>query len=124
MTEHTPGPWEWLNLGFGFELIGNNGRPVIDCDCSIEAPGDFTLLAAAPDLLAACEAEEAVEPLRRAVWDAEKAFDRLPQYAPKEEQDKAVKRWTDAHNAFIDQLNLIDRLRPAAIRKARGEVAP
>ena len=56
MTEHTPGPWEWLNLGFGFELIGNNGRPVIDCDCRIEAPGDFTLLAAAPDLLAACEA--------------------------------------------------------------------
>jgi hypothetical protein len=71
-------------------------------------------------LLVACEAEEAVEPLRRAIWDAELVVNRLPAYAPKEEVDMAAKRWLNAHDAWTKQLNLVDELRSAAIAKTKG----
>jgi hypothetical protein len=53
MSEHTPGPWVWTDYG---ELSGA-GDVVMDADYFSEpSEADARLIAAAPDLLAACEA--------------------------------------------------------------------
>lgn len=62
-SKHTPGPWK----AYGFMITGGDFRQVADCNMPVGTPGreeDATvdedqanarLIAAAPDLLAACE---------------------------------------------------------------------
>ena len=64
---HTPGPWEkkhskrlgWAVVYPGISLLAKAGAIVVVCDTMNEE--DATLIAAAPDLLAACD--EAVQAL-------------------------------------------------------------
>lgn len=76
MNKHTPGPWKWtLPGGPGdiYQLEGNveyaDMNPILmayDCGCQTDKetarcplspdPADMKLIAAAPDLLAACKA--------------------------------------------------------------------
>lgn len=58
-TPHTPGPWTYIRDGDYWEI-----RPVLDGKDNHEGnEADYKLIAAAPDLLAACQAFlEACEP--------------------------------------------------------------
>ena len=73
MGEHTPGPWEWhrtddaLNDDEAYFLKSKCGLVVLDALHENEvgpfissSTANLRLIAAAPDLLAACEAEEAI----------------------------------------------------------------
>ena len=64
-AKHTPGPWEWdqtrpysSTLDAYGGLIGKDSQEVLEAgDCCISGKhADMHLIAAAPDLLAACEA--------------------------------------------------------------------
>jgi hypothetical protein len=64
-AKHTPGPWYWAGLG---DLRGAGDLEVGDCLDRLsdkdEVPrfaADARLIAAAPDLLAACEAIDALD---------------------------------------------------------------
>jgi len=84
MSEHTPGPWEWSIADKWALLLHQAGQTWVDnsilqCDrcgdcaehdpteggeefkCAWPSKADRALIAAAPDLLAACEAHEYVE---------------------------------------------------------------
>ncbi len=66
-AKHTPGPWRWskdYNTGDGREtwsLIGSYGYGILSCDGVANSPqglghtSNANLIAAAPDLLAACK---------------------------------------------------------------------
>jgi hypothetical protein len=66
---HTPGPWRAIkNRNRGFQIGGKCDRPahfakVADVRVSEHTIADAQLIAAAPELLAACEA--LMEPMRR-----------------------------------------------------------
>jgi hypothetical protein len=61
--QHTPGPWK---LGHS-SLHGANGEPVMMARDFLQlSPADRALVVAAPDLLAACEAEGGPELLDQA----------------------------------------------------------
>lgn len=73
MTEHTPGPWKVYNAfdlirkpgSVAFERIGTPIVTVLECNEGydiVATKADAQLIAAAPDLLAACEA--ALEAIR------------------------------------------------------------
>jgi hypothetical protein len=51
MSEHTPGPWHW-HRGPGPNIYAEDGTEIGQINFSV----DGELIAAAPDLLAACEA--------------------------------------------------------------------
>lgn len=56
MGKHTPGPWEWLNYPDGRKLLAAPKCGVIHCPHPMTVTDeDQALIAAAPDLLAACE---------------------------------------------------------------------
>ncbi len=52
--EHTPGPWKWFNDG---DLANSDGKMVLrpDANRGIPTDADAALIAAAPDLLKACD---------------------------------------------------------------------
>ena len=57
MTTHTPGPWVYP--GKANQIESAQGAPVLDlgcgcCSCHSTTEEDFALIAAAPELLAAC----------------------------------------------------------------------
>lgn len=54
----TPPPWKWLNYPDGRKLLTGPNNAVIHCpDAPLNiSPEDACLVAAAPDLLAACKA--------------------------------------------------------------------
>lgn len=60
MSQHTPGPWKWVgDLKHNARIIHDNadkrlGRSTI-CDVTMGSAADAALIAAAPELLAACE---------------------------------------------------------------------
>lgn len=60
MTKHTPGPWTIVDYKLTQEILiaGDTGDEIAIIDYSFrpEAHDDAHLIAAAPDLLAACEA--------------------------------------------------------------------
>ncbi len=66
MIEHTPGPWEKYPSAPGHkELVlsrAGNGCLVASCDpgCTPDAAANAKLIAAAPDLLAACKVARGV----------------------------------------------------------------
>lgn len=65
MTEHTPGPWSWAAYSFGrpedgptrFRIVGSDLEEMLAFtgDYSALDEANARLMAAAPDLLAACE---------------------------------------------------------------------
>lgn len=64
MTEHTPGPWFWAEYGFRpaegptcFRIIGSDLEEMLafTSDYSALDQANARLIAAAPDLLQACE---------------------------------------------------------------------
>ncbi len=57
MSGHTPGEWRWMDYPDGRKLLMAPLRAVIHCpDAPIGIePADQLLIAAAPDLLAACK---------------------------------------------------------------------
>ena len=61
MAEHTPGPWEWDDIGY---LVRPDGAALFD-STGLATEADHALIAAAPDLLAACEAHGEVADHRR-----------------------------------------------------------
>ena len=59
-TKHTPGPWRWRMHGASGDtkLVGSNEVPLVWQDRHWQCPSqdaNAALIAAAPDLLAACE---------------------------------------------------------------------
>ena len=59
-TKHTPGPWRWRIHGASGDkkLVGSNEVPLVWQDRHWQCPSqdaNAALIAAAPDLLAACE---------------------------------------------------------------------
>lgn len=57
MSKYTPGPWKWLDYPDGRKLLTGTNNAVIHCpggpmNVSIK---DMAVIAAAPDLLEACE---------------------------------------------------------------------
>ncbi len=64
MSKHTPGPWKWLDVqnykGYAKaeELFGTNGTNILEVQeyCFYARREDMVLIAAAPELLEACEA--------------------------------------------------------------------
>lgn len=72
MSNHTPGPW--IRSSLGFQVLTRNSEKSI-CELpsrhnEAEQIADANLIAAAPDLLAACEAARTVVDSQesRAVW--------------------------------------------------------
>ena len=72
-TRHTPGPW----IAYGTWVSTSDGPLIADCDTDVNAD----LIAAAPDLLAACEGlvdwidpNEAMDGLNREIDDARAAI--------------------------------------------------
>ena len=59
-AKHTPGPWRWFNYPDGRMLLTGENNAVIHCpDAPMScAPEDQSLIAAAPELLAALKAME------------------------------------------------------------------
>ena len=60
-TKHTPGPWRWRIHGASGDkkLVGSNEVPLVWQDRHWQCPSqdaNAALIAAAPDLLAACDA--------------------------------------------------------------------
>jgi len=53
-TQHTPGPWEPSRMTHDWSVYAENGNGADLC-ASIKTAEDAALIAAAPDLLAACE---------------------------------------------------------------------
>lgn len=55
--KHTPGPWKWMDYPDGRKLLLSRDRAVIHCpDAPMTCdPVDARLIAAAPELLEACE---------------------------------------------------------------------
>ena len=106
-TQHTPGPWSTATGRLGGLLIMGADDSMV----TVIAPEDgavgvanATLIAAAPDLLAALEA------LTGAYWDVD--IDRL------EDESR------DEYNARLDEYSAVLKAGAAAIAKARGiEVA-
>lgn len=57
MPDHTPGPWNCSERGHNIDAIVNsNGSPVCYLYLDQILPEDLSLILAAPDLLAACQA--------------------------------------------------------------------
>lgn len=56
-VKHTRGPWRWFDYPSGSKLLAGVERAVIHCpDAPMTVdPADAALIAAAPDLLAACK---------------------------------------------------------------------
>ena len=69
-SKHTPGPWRVESVGAEFEVLQSDGVRVL-ATCHVQAgeqAANARLIAAAPDLLAACSAAViAVESLRDAI---------------------------------------------------------
>ncbi len=120
MAEHTPGPWTVSDTHPSDGWMGWNvkgGRAyicaVVDgCQSVDENYANACLIAAAPDLLAACEAEEKAETLRD-------YHERL-MMAPISCLGDAD-RLRDSFAAWKDQVWAARELRKSAIAKARGE---
>jgi hypothetical protein len=73
MSTHTPGPWFWLNYPDGRKLLCGPNNAVIHCPgapISI-SEADQAAIAAAPDLLAACEKALANLDYLRSTWGDE-----------------------------------------------------
>lgn len=61
MTQHTPGPWEVIGNGWHVSIVRADDNNTTICDTqlqedSYETIANANLIAAAPDLLAACKA--------------------------------------------------------------------
>lgn len=98
----TPGPWVW-DAQYGL-LDGGDHSTVLWVDTEEDAPlpADATLIAAAPDLLAACE-------------NAASEIDAMTS-----EWEKDARMASCDHQELRDMLLLLEDL-TAAIKKAKGE---
>lgn len=133
MDKFTPGPWKVYNA---YDIMGQPGliaaaRIGAVTDEGIETvvkasrygydeinmtEADALLIATAPDLLAACEAEEEATRLGVVYSAARSAIMRIERLSPEDRQGLR-----DARRAWEEAIRNAMGLRRAAIAKARGE---